>query len=66
MKKETYPIKKYCEYYYQVKKKEGGYGWAIYSKYKKGRETLEENEEDTETATAAEGEVRDAISYYYL
>jgi hypothetical protein len=60
------PIKKYCEYYYQVVSKGNGkYGWEIKSKYKDGA-VLERSEEDCDTITEAEGDARDAISYYYI
>lgn len=59
-------IKKYCDYYYQVVKVDGGFGWKIYSKYGKDNEVLEQNEEVCSTKTEAEQDARDAISYHYV
>jgi hypothetical protein len=59
-------IKKYCDFYYQVVKVEGGYGWNIYNEYGKGRETLQTQEDLCDTPTEAEQDARDAITYYYV
>jgi len=58
-------IKKYCEYYYQVKKVTGGYKYFIYNKYGKDKELLEQGEV-CDTESEAEQDAKDAISYHYL
>ena len=58
-------IRKYCDFYYQVKIVEGGFKYFIYGRYSKDRETLEESEEIYDTEAEAEQDARDAISYYY-
>ena len=59
-------VKKYCDYYYQVVKVDGGYGWKIYNQFGSDKEVLEENEELCQTKTEAESDARDAISYHYI
>ena len=59
-------IRKYCDYYYQVKPIDGGFKYYIYNKYGKDKETIEESEEIYVTESEAESDAKDAISYHYL
>jgi len=59
-------IRKYCDYYYQVKKVEGGFKYFIYNKYGKDKETIEQGEQIVDTEAEAEQDAIDAIIYHYI
>ena len=58
-------VRKYHDYYYQVVKVDGGFGYKIYNQYGKDKEVLEQHEEVCDTEAEAEQDARDAISYHY-
>ena len=58
-------VRKYCDYYYQVVKVDGGFGYKIYNQYGKDKEVLEQHTEVCDTEAEAEQDARDAISYHY-
>lgn len=58
-------IRKYRDYYYQVKKIGSEYKYFIYNKWGKDKETIEQGEL-VDTEAEAEQDARDAITYHYI
>lgn len=59
-------IKKYLDYYYQVIKVDGGFGYKIYNKYSKDKEILELNDEIYDTEDMADQGAVEAIQCHYI
>jgi len=66
-------MRKYCEYYISVEKKENGYIWKIWNKSQgTGKEvvqsSMDADEDDRyyETDEVAYQEAAEAIQYYYI
>jgi hypothetical protein len=58
-------IKKHMGYYYQVIEVDGGFGFNIYNSYGKDKQVISQHLEICESASEAEGDAMDEISYYY-